>query len=80
MEGFIASVSTFTMVKNINDADAINGIPLLLEGDAAGWWRGVKDQVSTFTDVIRMLRESFSPAKPAWRIYSEIMESKQQKN
>uniref|UniRef100_A0A1I8NJ43 Peptidase A2 domain-containing protein n=1 Tax=Musca domestica TaxID=7370 RepID=A0A1I8NJ43_MUSDO len=32
-----------------------------------------------FDDVVKMLRDSFCPSKPAWRIYAEIMEVKQQR-
>ncbi|XP_017493696.1 PREDICTED: uncharacterized protein LOC108381809, partial [Rhagoletis zephyria] len=80
VEEFIAAISTFKMLEKINDCDAINGMPMLLEGDAAEWWRGIKDNVTDFVDVVCKLRESFSPARPAWRIYYEIFELKQQKN
>ncbi|XP_017473239.1 PREDICTED: uncharacterized protein LOC108364160 isoform X2 [Rhagoletis zephyria] len=79
VEEFIAAISTFKTVEKINDVDAIKGMPMLLEGDAAEWWRGVKDEFADFADVVRRLRESFSPPKPAWRIYSEIFDIKQNK-
>ena len=60
--------------------DAVNSIPMLLERNAADWWQGVKTQTETFDDVVRMLREAFSPPKPDWRVYAEIYESHQQKN
>lgn len=80
VEEFISAISTFQSVERIPDASAVNGMPMLLQGDAAEWWRGVKSKAKTFNDVIKMLREAFSPPKPAWRIYSEIYEDKQQKN
>lgn len=79
VEEFISSISTFKVVENISDSNAVNGMPMILEGEAAEWWRGVKSSAKTFNDVIRMLRESFSPPKPAWRVYAEINEGKQQK-
>ncbi|XP_036322142.1 uncharacterized protein LOC118736151 [Rhagoletis pomonella] len=80
VEEFIAAIMTFKTVEKISDADAISGMPMVLEGDAAEWWRGVKSKANAFSDEIRMLREAFSPPKPSWRIYVEIFESKQQKN
>lgn len=62
------------------DDNAVSGMTILLEGDAAEWWRGVKLKATTFADVIKMLREAFSRPKPAWRVYEEISEAKQQKN
>ncbi|XP_073820670.1 activity-regulated cytoskeleton associated protein 1-like [Musca autumnalis] len=55
-------------------------MPMLLQGDAAEWWSGVKGRAKTFKDVIKMLREAFAPPKPAWRIYAELFELKQGKN
>ncbi|KAI8116863.1 hypothetical protein CVS40_11130 [Lucilia cuprina] len=80
VEEFISAISTFKLVEKIPDPDAVNGMPMLLKGDDAEWWRGVKANVQSFDDVVRMLRESFCPPKPVWRIYVEIHESKQQKN
>ena len=83
VEEFISTVSTFKQrlkVEHVTDENAINGMPILLEGDAAEWWRGVKSNAATFADVVRMIRESFSPPKPAWRVFAEISEHKQQLN
>ncbi|XP_073811718.1 activity-regulated cytoskeleton associated protein 2-like [Musca autumnalis] len=80
LEEFISAITTFKTVENIGDADAINSMPMLLLGDASEWWSGVKSKAKKFDDVVKMLRDSFCPAKPAWRIYAEIFEGKQQKN
>ena len=55
-------------------------MPMLLIGDAAEWWCGVKHTAKAFEDVIKMLRESFCPPRPDWRISLEIVDTKQQKN
>lgn len=80
VEEFLAAVLTFKAVEKISDSDAINGMPMVLEGDAAEWWQGVKSKAEAFSDVVHMLRQAFSPPKPSWRIYVEIFESKQQRN
>lgn len=78
VEEFIAAISTYKLVENISDGNAVNGMPMLLEGEAAEWWRGVKDSAKKFDDVIKMLRQTFSPKRLAWRIYAEIYEIRQQ--
>ncbi|XP_058981086.1 activity-regulated cytoskeleton associated protein 2-like [Musca domestica] len=80
LEEFISAITTFKTVENIGDMEAINSMPMLLLGDASEWWSGVKSKAKKFDDVVNMLRDSFCPAKPAWRIYAEICEGKQQKN
>ena len=79
VEEFISAVTTFKALEKIKDADAISGMPMLLEGDAAEWWSGVKSNAESFDDVVRMLHEACSPPKPAWRICAEICEAHQQK-
>lgn len=80
VEEFISAITTYQVVEGIADANAVNGMPMLLQGDAAEWWRGAKSKAKTFSDVLKMLREAFAPPKPAWRIYAEIYEQKQSKN
>ena len=62
-------------MENIIDENAVNSMPMLLESDAAEWWRLVKSSAEKFSDVTRMIRDVFSPPKPAWRIYAEINET-----
>lgn len=80
LEEFIAAITTFKQLEKINDDDTIKAMPMLLEDDAASWWLGVKSNVTKFDDLVKLLRTVFSPPKPAWRIYLEIMECKQQAN
>ena len=78
VEEFISAVSTFKAVESVTDINAINGMPMLLQGDAAEWWRGVKHNAHTLGDVVRMIRDAFLPLKTACRIFAEISQSKQQ--
>ncbi|XP_075150813.1 activity-regulated cytoskeleton associated protein 2-like [Haematobia irritans] len=79
VEEFISAITTFKAVENVSDENAINGMPMLLQGDASEWWTGVKGKAKKFEDVGKMLRDSFCPQKPAWRIYADIFEAKQQR-
>uniref|UniRef100_A0A1I8N8S4 Uncharacterized protein n=1 Tax=Musca domestica TaxID=7370 RepID=A0A1I8N8S4_MUSDO len=80
VEEFISAVTPYKTVESISDANAVNGMPMLLEGEAVELWHGVKSKATTFADIEMRLRDAFSPPKPTWRIYAKINESKQQKN
>ncbi|XP_073814318.1 activity-regulated cytoskeleton associated protein 2-like [Musca autumnalis] len=67
VEEFISEISTYKTVESISDANAVNGMSMLLEGDDAEWWRGVKSKATTFADVVKMIRDAFSPPKPVLR-------------
>ncbi|XP_073821305.1 activity-regulated cytoskeleton associated protein 2-like [Musca autumnalis] len=72
VEEFISAITTYQLVEGVADANAVNGMPMLLQGDAAEFWSGVKAKAKTFKDVIEMVREAFAPPKPAWRVYAEL--------
>ena len=77
VEAFIAKINVFKDVEYITDEEAIRGFPLLLEGNAVRWWQGVKEEAATWEDVLDLIRSAYAPAKPAYRIYLEIHESRQ---
>ncbi|XP_037807267.1 activity-regulated cytoskeleton associated protein 2-like [Lucilia sericata] len=79
VEKFLAAISVYKDIEKISDADAIRGMPLLFEDYAATWWIGVKDTVTSFEDAKALIRATFSPPIPDWRIFSNIFELKQQK-
>ncbi|CAK9820292.1 Activity-regulated cytoskeleton associated protein 1 [Anthophora plagiata] len=78
VEDFIATISIFKKVENISDENGIKGLPLLLEGEAATWWQGVKAGVTTWTQATDLLRAAYAPEKPAYAVYAEIFASKQE--
>ncbi|XP_064543945.1 activity-regulated cytoskeleton associated protein 2 [Drosophila montana] len=77
VEVFITSVETYKEVEGISDKDALKGITLLFQGIAIMWWKGVRRNVKTWQDALQLLRDHFSPTKPAYQIYMEIFETKQ---
>lgn len=80
VEAFLAAISVFKEVEKISDIDALTGLPLVLKKDAATWWQGIKDQVITWEDFKKKLRHAFAPKKPAYIIYQELIQTKQQYN
>ncbi|XP_073836176.1 activity-regulated cytoskeleton associated protein 1-like [Musca autumnalis] len=77
VEEFITSIVTYKEVECISDEDASKGISLLFYGLASTWWQGVRKEAKTWNDVLALIRDHFSPTKPAYQIYMEIFEKKQ---
>ncbi|KAM7342335.1 activity-regulated cytoskeleton associated protein 2-like [Cochliomyia hominivorax] len=77
VDEFITSIVTFKEIESISDEDALHGVSLLFQGIASTWWKGVRKEVNSWHDVLRLIREHFAPAKGAYQIYMEIFKEKQ---
>ncbi|CAG9132917.1 unnamed protein product [Plutella xylostella] len=78
VESFLTAINIFKQLENISEKDAITGLPLLLHGNAGKWWQGVKDEITTWTEFEKSLRNSFAPKEPAHIIYQKILQGKQE--
>ncbi|KAH9644100.1 hypothetical protein HF086_015430 [Spodoptera exigua] len=78
VERFLASAKKYKEMKNLSEIDVVRSLPYILKGDALTWWQGVKDKIFTWKDFESELRKEFAPKKPAYIIYSEIGQLKQQ--
>ncbi|KAJ8714525.1 hypothetical protein PYW07_002750 [Mythimna separata] len=77
LEAFVESVLVFKECASVSDEHALRGLPMLLTGDAAVWWQGVKPTVKTWDDAIRRLRFMYGAPRPAHRIFREIFAREQ---
>ncbi|XP_053965115.1 activity-regulated cytoskeleton associated protein 1-like [Anastrepha ludens] len=77
VEEFITSIVTYKEVESISDEDALKGLSLLFYGLASTWWQGVRKEAKTWADAIALIRDHFSPTKPAYQIYLELFGKKQ---
>jgi hypothetical protein len=77
LEAFLAAVNVYKAIEHITEADAVTGLPLLLQKDAATWWQGIKHEVKAWAEFERRVRLAFVPKKPAYMVYQEIMGEKQ---
>ncbi|XP_067629921.1 activity-regulated cytoskeleton associated protein 1-like [Eurosta solidaginis] len=77
VEEFVTAIVTYKEIESISDEDALKGLSLLFYGLASTWWQGVRKEAKTWADAISLIREHFSPSKPAHQIYLEIFEDKQ---
>lgn len=77
VEAFLAAATVYKSIEQINDAEALRSVPLILKDEVATWWNGVKKDVTTWTDFQNRLRLAFAPKRPAYQIYQEIIAIKQ---
>jgi hypothetical protein len=77
VEDFLASADFYRQSENISDANAILGLPLLLQGPSYTWWTGVKSSVTTWADAVDAIRSEYASKRPAYQIYLEIYSNPQ---
>ena len=59
---------------------ALVGLPLLLQGEALTWWRGLQAEVVSWTDALKRIEETFAPRRPDHQIYVEIFSTEQKRD
>ncbi|KAK4887139.1 hypothetical protein RN001_003410 [Aquatica leii] len=72
VEAFINAISIYKECVNVNDANALRGLPMLLDKLAATWWQGTKDSITTWEAALTALRHAFGINKPAHKIFREF--------
>ncbi|KAL0901404.1 hypothetical protein ABMA27_006676 [Loxostege sticticalis] len=77
LEAFIESVLVYKECAAVSDEHALRGLPMLLTGDAAVWWQGVRTTVKDWDDAIRRLRFMYGAPRPAYRIFRQIFAEEQ---
>ncbi|KAL0819595.1 hypothetical protein ABMA28_007681 [Loxostege sticticalis] len=77
LEAFLDAIITYKECLSVSDEHALRGLPILLEDDAAVWWRGIKNSVHTWDDAVARLRGMYGAARPAYKILREIFAQEQ---
>ncbi|KAJ8983159.1 hypothetical protein NQ317_016258 [Molorchus minor] len=77
VDAFLDSIAVYKECLQISDDNALKGFPMLLEGQAATWWQGVKDSTLTFDEATQALKHAFGYSKPAHQIYRELFRKEQ---
>ncbi|XP_077283285.1 uncharacterized protein LOC143909251 [Arctopsyche grandis] len=78
VEAFIDAIETYKHCCRIPDEDALRGLPMLLDKDAAIWWVGMKPSIPTWSMALEALRSSYGERRPAYRLFLEISATRQQ--
>lgn len=77
VNAFIDAIETYKECTKVSDVNALRGLSMLLDDFAATWWQGVKDTVDTWAKAIDLLRLTFGPKKPPYKIYRELFANEQ---
>lgn len=77
VSAFIDAIEVYKDCTGITDANALKGLPMLLDGFAAKWFQGVKATVPSWQDAVGLLRNTFGPRKPPYRVYRELFADEQ---
>ncbi|KAI8437137.1 hypothetical protein MSG28_010487 [Choristoneura fumiferana] len=80
VKNFLIAATCFKEVENMSDEDALRSLPLIFKDDAATWWNGISESVSSWTDFKDRLQSAFAPKKPAHQIYQELIGVHQKEN
>lgn len=78
VEEFITNIVTYKELEDISDENALKGLSLLFNSIASTWWQGVRKEAKCWNDAIVLIREHFSPTKPAYQVYMEFFQNKQE--
>lgn len=77
VNAFINAIIIYKDCLQITDANALKGLPMLLDGFAATWFQGIKNTTNTWQDAINLLRNTFDPQKPPYRVCRELFANEQ---
>ncbi|CAG9122181.1 unnamed protein product [Plutella xylostella] len=77
LDVFIDAVQVYKECANVSDEHALRGLPMLLEGDAAVWWRGVRASVAGWGAALQRLRAMYGTPLPAYKVFRAIFSSEQ---
>lgn len=79
LDNFLQAVEIFKKVKNISDDEALIELPLLFKDFAIRWWKGIKNEATTWKRAIELLKKQFAPNRKAHIIFQKIFDSKQKR-
>lgn len=69
VEAFLSTISTYKKIEAISNDNAIEGLTLLLIGEASIWWLGVKDTITSWQEAVSLIRSTFAPKRRAYLVY-----------
>ncbi|XP_034840378.1 uncharacterized protein [Maniola hyperantus] len=78
LEAFIDAVEVYKDCTNVSDEHALRGLPMLLTGEAAVWWQGVKATTTTWAAAIECLRGMFGAPRAPYKIFRDVFAAEQQ--
>lgn len=80
VDAFLDAILTYKSCTNVQDDNALRGLPLLLEGKASLWFQGVKKELVTWEDAVEALKDAFSTSLSPSEVFREIFKHEQEAN
>ncbi|KAL1489747.1 hypothetical protein ABEB36_013682 [Hypothenemus hampei] len=80
VKAFVDAIQVFKDCAQITDVNALKGLPMLLDGFAATWFQGVKAILQTWQEAISLLKTTFGPCTPPYRIFKELFKLEHKPN
>ncbi|XP_063534914.1 uncharacterized protein LOC134744897 [Cydia strobilella] len=72
VRAFIERVSEFCLAKNISSSKVLHNGTEIFTGGALHWFRSVKEQVTSWDDLVVLLKQDFGQADYDYRLVNEI--------
>ncbi|ENN80877.1 hypothetical protein YQE_02709, partial [Dendroctonus ponderosae] len=79
VDAFIDGIIVYKQCANVSDANALLGLSMLLDSDAATWWQGAKTTATSWKDAMEALQHAFGRNQPPYQIYRELFSREQGK-
>ena len=77
VEAFIDAVEMFMDCASVSDEMALRGLPMLLHGQAAVWWRGIRHEVTSWSEAVKRLRSMYGIPRPPYKLYRDVFAAEQ---
>lgn len=77
VNAFIDAICVYKDCTQVSDDNALKGLPMLFDGFAAQWYQGVKTTINSWAEALALLRTTFGPQKPPYRVYRELFATEQ---
>jgi hypothetical protein len=72
VRAFVQRVTEFCEARGISDAKILSYATEIFVGDALHWYRSVKSQVSSWVELVTLLKQDFGQSDYDYRLLSEI--------
>ncbi|KAH9636413.1 hypothetical protein HF086_006173 [Spodoptera exigua] len=77
VEAFIDAVEMFMDFASVSDEMALRELPMLLHGQAAVWWRGIRHEVTSWSEAVKRLRSMYGIPRPPYKLYRDVFAAEQ---
>ncbi|CAG9773645.1 unnamed protein product [Ceutorhynchus assimilis] len=77
VNAFLSAIEIYKEYSQVSDDNALRALSMLFDGFAATYFRGIKSTLITWNNAVDLLRRTFGPQKPRYRVYRELFAEEQ---